>query len=140
MRVLAVDPGKKRLGIAISDPTGTIANPLMVIEHVKRAIDAAGIAQLASEHDASLIVVGQSLDLDGKPTFEGRQAARLAAAIRTQTNLPVELWDEGFSTQTAIDAREALGSPRHKRSGHLDDLAATVILQSYLNAHFQSEE
>ena len=70
MRVLSVDPGKRRLGIAISDPTGTIANPLMVIEHIKRAIDAASIAQLAAEHNAGLIVVGQSLDFDGKPKLK----------------------------------------------------------------------
>jgi putative Holliday junction resolvase len=134
MRILAVDPGEKRIGIAISDPTGTIANPLTVLKHISRPIDAASIAQLAQEHDAGRIVVGQSLDVDGEPTVSGRRAARLAAAIRGQTDLPVELWDESGSTQEARAARIALGSPRHKRGWHLDELAATVILQSYLDA------
>jgi putative Holliday junction resolvase len=135
MRILAVDPGEKRIGIAISDPTGTIANPLTVIRHVSRPIDAATIAELALENEAELIVLGQALDEDGKPTLSGRKAARLAAAIRGQTHLRVELWDESHSTKEAISARIALGSSRIKRRGHLDELAATVILQSYLDAH-----
>ena len=133
-RILAIDPGEKRIGIAISDPTGTIANPLTVLKHVSRPIDAASIAQLAQEHGVVRIIVGQSLDVDGNPTVSGRQAARLAAAIRGQTDLPVELWDESGSTQEARAARIVLGSPRRKRGGHLDELAATVILQSYLDA------
>ena len=135
MRVLAVDPGDRRIGIALSDPTGTIANPLTVVKHISRPIDAATIAQLAHENQAALIVVGQSLDLDGRPTPQGRRAMRLAEAIKGQTTLPVELWDESGSTQAARAARTAMGVPRRKRRGHLDDLAATYILQTYLDAH-----
>lgn len=135
MRVLGVDPGERRLGIAISDPTGTIANPLMVLKHVKRAVDAAAIAGVAQEHEAKLIVVGQSLDQDNQPTPQSRRAERLAEAIRSQTELPVVLWDESDSTQIAILARIKMGVSRRKRSGHVDDLAATVILQSYLDSH-----
>lgn len=135
MRVLAVDPGEKRLGIALSDPTGTISNPLTVLAHVSRPLDAASIAQLAHEHEAKLIIVGQAIDDQGKPSPQGRRAARLAAAIRNQTDLPVVLWDESYSTQSARSARIIMGSPRRKRRGHLDDLAAVVILQDYLEAH-----
>jgi putative Holliday junction resolvase len=134
MRILAVDPGSKRLGIAISDPSGTIANPLTVVKHTSRAIDAAHIAGLAAEHEAERIVVGQALNDEGQPTSEGRGAARLAAAIREQTDLPVTLWDESFSTQDAQAARLALGVPRRRRYGHQDELAAVVILQSYLDS------
>jgi putative holliday junction resolvase len=134
MRILAVDPGEKHLGIAISDPTGTIANPLMVIQHTSRALDAGQIAQLASEHEAGQIVVGQALDENGQPTPEGRRAARLAEAIRQQTDALVLLWDESGSTQEAQGARRMMGVTRRKRSGHLDDIAATVILQTYLDS------
>jgi putative Holliday junction resolvase len=134
MRILAIDPGSKRIGVAISDPTGTIANPLTVIKHVSRPIDAATIAEIARQNDAGLIIIGQALDADGQPTPSGRSAARLADAIRGQTELPVELWDESGSTQAARQARLALGSPRRKRRGHLDELAATYILQTYLDA------
>ena len=127
-RILAVDPGEKRLGIAISDPTATIANPLMVIKHVSRAIDAAQISQAAVDQDVYKIIVGQALDVDGTPSPQGRSAARLADAIKLQTDLPVELWDESGSTQEARAARIAMGVQRRKRRGHLDDLAATVIL------------
>ena len=135
MRVLGVDPGSKRIGLAISDETGTIANPLMVIEHVRREADAAQVARIAAERGAALIVVGQSLDAEGKPTFEGRRAGRFAAALRRQTGLPVVLWDEAFSTQRARRARIEMGVSRARRAGHLDELAAAVILQSYLDAH-----
>ena len=134
MRVLAIDPGEKRLGIAISDLSGTIANPLTVLQHVSRPVDAATIAQLAQEHQVGRIIIGQALDEEGQPTPEGRRAARLAEAVRLQTDLPVELWDESGSTQAARQARLAMGASRRKRSGHLDDLAATYILQSYLDS------
>jgi putative Holliday junction resolvase len=135
MRILAVDPGEKRLGIAVSDPTQTIASPLTVVKHVSRSINAATIAQLARENQVVLIVVGQSLDEDGQPTPQGRRAARLADAIRGQTDLPVSLWDESGSTVAVRQARIAMGVARRKRRGHLDDLAATYILQTYLDAH-----
>lgn len=134
MRILAVDPGEKNMGIALSDPSGTIANPLTLLGHISRALDAAAIATLAAEHNARLIVVGQSLDDEGNPTPQGRRAARLAAAIRAQTDLPVMLWDESGSTRAARQARLEMGAPRHKRGGHLDELAATYILQTYLDA------
>ena len=135
MRVLAVDPGEKRHGIAISDPTGTIANPLTVLNHISREQDAAAIVVLVHEHHAGLIVLGQSLDDEGHSTLQSRRAARLANAIRSQTQVPVELWDETGSTQAAREARIAMGAPRRKRSGHLDDIAATYILQTYLDSN-----
>lgn len=135
MRILAIDPGEKNIGIAISDPTGSIANPLTIIKHISRLIDAATIAQLALENNARLIIVGQALGQEGESTPQSRRSARLAAAIKTQTNLPVELWDESGSTKAAREARRAMGVSRSKRKGHLDDLAATYILQTYLDVH-----
>ncbi len=133
MRILAIDPGEKRIGIAISDPTGTIASPLAVLEHVSRPVDAASIANLVREHRAGLIVIGKSLDENGQPTPHSRRSDRLAAAIRQQCELAVISWDESFSTQEARRAQIDMGTKRQKRSGHLDELAATVILQSYLD-------
>ncbi len=105
-----------------------------MIQHTARPVDAASIAQLASEHDAGLIVVGQALDEDGLPTPEGRRAARLAEAIRQQTDLPVRLWDESGSTQAAQNARRMMGASRRQRQGHLDEIAATYILQTFLDS------
>ena len=135
MKVLGIDPGEKNIGIAISDSSGTIANPLTVLKHNSRLIDAAMISQIAMEQGADLIVVGQALDHEGEPTYAGRKATRLAAAIRTQSEVRVELWDESHSTQSARAARIEMGLTRKRRGGHLDELAATIILQSYLDAH-----
>jgi putative Holliday junction resolvase len=134
VRILAVDHGEKRIGLALSDPTGTIAGPLKVIEHVSRAVDAAQVADLAVQNDAGLIVVGQSFDEEGKPNPAGRRASRFADELRNQTSLPVELWDESFSTRDARAARIQLGVSRRDRAGHQDAFAAVVILQSYLES------
>jgi putative Holliday junction resolvase len=93
------------------------------------------VAAIAAEQGAGLIVIGQSFDEDGQPNPAGRRAARFAQALREQTSVPVELWDEAFSTQTARGARLQMGVSRKRRAGHLDEIAATVILQSYLDAH-----
>ncbi len=135
MRILAVDPGSKKLGVAISDPTGTIANPLTVLIHVSRPVDAASVARLAVENGAGLIVVGQSFDENGSPSFEGRRSARFAEALKTKTTIPVVMWDESLTTQDARSARIHMGASRKGRAGHLDELAATILLQSYLDAN-----
>ena len=137
MRILAIDPGEKRIGLALSDPTGTIASPLMVLNHTSRREDASAIADLALQYQIALIVVGQSLDDDGSCTPQSRRATRLAEAIRLLCEIPIKMWDESFSTQEARQARIVMGTTRRKRRGHLDDLAASVILQSYLDANRQ---
>lgn len=140
MRILAVDHGEKHIGLAISDPTATIATPLTVIKHTSRLMDAAQVANLAGENDAGLIVVGQSFDEEGKPNLAGRRAAKFADALREQTRIPVVLWDEAFSTQDARATRIELGVSRKKRAGHMDELAAVMILRSYLESNRPSGE
>jgi putative Holliday junction resolvase len=132
-RILAVDPGAKRIGIAVSDPTGTIASPLTVIKHTSRREDAARVAELAAQQGAVRIIVGHPLDADGEVGPAAARAARFAEVLREITGLPVDLWDEFGSTREARQARIALGVSRAKRRGHLDHLAAAVILQSYLD-------
>jgi len=134
-RVLCVDPGEKRIGLAISDPSATIANPWQVLQHVSRAADAEAIVRLAGERQAVCIVIGQALGANGELTLSARRAANLAEALRALTTLPIMLWDESGSTNAAQEARRAMGVSRRKRRGHLDEIAAVVILQSYLDAH-----
>ncbi len=129
-----MDHGAKRIGLALSDSTATIASPLKVVEHISRRIDAAQVAELALQNDVVLIVVGQSYDEEGKPNPAGRSAGRFADELKNQTNIPVELWDESHSTQIARAARIELGVSRKKRAGHQDEFAAVVILQSYLES------
>ncbi len=126
-RVLAVDPGDKRIGIAVSDPSGTIARPLIVIEHVSRQADAQSIVQHAVEYDAEMILVGIALDASGQIGLQARKELRLVDALRKITKLEIETWDETDSTQMAI---QLVG----KRDKMTDARAAAVILQEYLDA------
>ena len=135
MRILAVDHGEKRIGLALSDPSAAIASPFGVIKHVSRLLDAAQVANIAAENDAGLIVIGQSFDEEGLPNLAGRRAAHFAETLIEQTQIPVVLWDESFSTQDARATRIEMGVSRKKRSGHMDELAAVMILRSYLESN-----
>jgi len=135
MRILAVDPGSKHYGLALSDPSRTIARPLAVLNHLTRLVDAAAVVELAVSNQVGLIVIGQTLDDDGSPSYEGRRAWRFAESLKTQTGIPVVLWDEAFTTKDARLARLEMGVTRRNRSGHLDSLAAVILLQSYIDAH-----
>ena len=134
MRVLAVDHGERRIGLAISDPTGRLARPLTVVAHMSRAIDAARVSDAAREQCAGLIVIGQSFDEEGRPNAAGRRAERFAEALKSRTAIPIVLWDESMSTQDARQARLAAGAGRKRRGTAVDAEAAAIILQSYLEA------
>jgi len=133
-RILAVDPGKKHLGLAVSDPTRTIAAPLDVIQHTSLRGDAQEILRIASEQEATLILIGQPLHWDGSLSEQAQESTALAETLQELGELPVELVDEYGSTQEAQQAGRKLKLPGRKSSSHLDDLAAAIILQNYLEA------
>ena len=122
------------MGIAISDETDTIASPMAVIDHTSRKEDAERIARLAKEHRATRIVIGQPGEDPERDRFESRRALRLRTALLEIVDIPIDLWNEDFSTKAARETRIQMGVSRKKRSGHLDDLAAAIILQDYLDA------
>ena len=126
-RILAVDPGEKNIGLAISDPLAAIARPLLVLKHVSQIYDAARIAQLASENQVKMIVVGQPTGSDGENIPQSRHSQKLAEAIRSQIEIPVVLWDETNSTKIAQRLTIELNIPVSKRSGHQEAFAAAVI-------------
>lgn len=132
-RILGVDPGEKRLGLALSDPTQTIASPLMVLKSQSPKKDAARILQRAQEEGAVLIVVGQPLHWDGSESDQSKESRKLVELLQDLGSLPVELADEYGTTQAAREARLQMNLSRKKRSGHLDDLAATILLQNFLD-------
>lgn len=138
-RVLALDLGEKRIGIAISDPGGIIATPYDVIKHVSRKIDIALILQLARENNVKTIVIGEARGENGEETRQSRHAQIFMEALHEESQLAITLWDESYSTKTAQLTRAAMGVTRKNRRGHLDDLAATIILQSYLDAQRELE-
>jgi putative Holliday junction resolvase len=139
-RILGVDPGEKRTGVALSDPTGTIASALGIIVHQSRAEAAAQILRLAEENQAVVIVVGHPLDADGEENPQSRKSDKLALEIEGAGSIPVILWDEYGSTQQARQTRRDLNVTRQKRSGHLDQVAAVIILQDYLDSQLDKED
>ncbi len=88
MKILAVDPGEKRIGLAISDQTGTIARPLKIIFHASREKDAQMIVDLAVEECVDMILVGWALDAEGEVGFQARKSKRLADSIQEKTAVP----------------------------------------------------
>jgi putative Holliday junction resolvase len=139
-RILGVDPGDKRIGIALSDPTQTIASPHTVIEHTSREDDARAIIKIAKDNQVGLILIGQALNWNGDISHQGQKAARLAEQIQSIGNTPVKLWDEYGSTKVARKSRQMMNLSRKKRKGHHDQIAAVVILQSYLDSLADQED
>lgn len=136
MRLLALDVGERRIGVAVSDPTGTIARPLCAVERGSREEDFAAIAALVREHNVEAIVVGRPLSLDGTMGPQARRVARYAHALAESLDVPVVHWDERFSTARADEIlRQTRGEKAKRRAranGEIDAIAAAVILQSYL--------
>ncbi len=133
MRLLAVDYGDRRVGLAVSDPTGTIASPAgHIVRRSGKRPPIAEIVRRAEEFGARGFVVGLPLDGDGAETPRAAEVRHLAHELERRTGLPVELLDERFTTAAALRAiREMGGSTRH-RKGDVDALAATILLQHAL--------
>lgn len=135
MRWLAIDPGERYLGVAVSDPLGLIARPLTTLEHTARAADAERLIALAREQDVAGVIVGWPLGEDGEAGPPARRSERLAEALRALTELPVILFDESGSSHTARELLRATGKSRRARREQEHAAAAAAILQSYLDAH-----
>ncbi len=140
MRILGLDVGERRIGVAISDPTGTVVRPLPTLIRGSREEDIAAITAVVEEYDVELIVVGQPLSLDGTEGFQARRIARYALILTEHLDVPVVSWDERF---TSVVAEEILSQNRGKKKrrrardkGQVDAVAAAVILQSYLDSHY----
>lgn len=132
-RILAVDWGEKRIGVAISDETQTLARPLEVIQSGSRKDNALEIARIINGNSPIEVVVGVTYDANGELTPVGRRANRLAEAMRALLSCPVTIVDEARSTRQAKENKIIVGSTRKNRKGHLDAEAAAVFLQWYLD-------
>jgi len=135
VRVLALDVGERRVGIAIGDPTGTVARPLQALVRGSREEDFAAITALVAEHDVGLVVVGQPLSLDGTEGPQARRVARYAEALAAMLPVPVVAWDERFTTVAAEDILRQNRRQKKRQArtrGEVDSIAAAVILQGYL--------
>lgn len=132
-RLLALDVGEKRVGVAICDETQTLARPLLTLKRASKQEDFARLARLCAEHAIEKVIVGLPKMLDGAEGPQARRVRRYADQLQVALNLPIDFWDERFSSVDAHDRlTEAGRTVKHK--GQIDAAAAAIILQEYLNA------
>lgn len=134
MRVLAVDPGSKRVGLALSDPLGITANPLPSLPAEPLETLAERVAAVALAREAERLVVGLPRRMDGSEGPEAAAARRLAGALRASAKLPVSLYDERLTSAQAERALLAGDVSRADRRRLSDQVAAALILRSYLDS------
>ena len=135
VRALGVDLGSKRIGIAVSDRSGTIASPLTMIPRSgSPRRDHTAIAALAAEEEATMIVIGLPLNMNGSAGAAAQAAIKEAAALATVVNMPVVTFDERRTTVTADRALMEGGLGAQARRKVVDKVAAAVMLQAWLDA------
>jgi putative Holliday junction resolvase len=133
MRLLGLDVGDKRVGIALSDESATLATGLATLERVGPKKDLKAIAALVREHDVSDVVVGLPRSLDGSLGPQAQKVLQFMDDLRPVVKVPVVSWDERFTSSMATQALIEGGVSRRGRKGVVDKVAATLILQSYLD-------
>lgn len=133
--ILGIDPGSRRVGVAVSDAGGSIAFPLTVLERNDDDSYLDELAELARLREADEIVVGLPTRLDGTEGPEAIEAVRIAGILRIRLGLPVHMLDERFTTRIAQGALRANNVNSRKQKPMVDKVAATLLLQSYLDAH-----
>jgi putative Holliday junction resolvase len=132
MRILALDFGERRVGVAVTDPTGVIAQPLETIESKSREGHLKRIREIVSEYEVVRIVVGLPLHMDGRAGPEAEAARHFGAMVAHRTDRPVEYLDERWTTLEANRALSAVGVKGKRKRDKLDAAAATLLLSTYL--------
>ena len=134
-RLLAVDWGERRIGLALSDESQTLAQPLTTLtRRAGKRFPMRRLLALLEEHAVIGVVVGLPLAPEGTEGEAARQARELAREIARRADRPVELWDERFTTARALGAVREMGGTTRGRKEDVDALAATMLLQHYLDA------
>lgn len=133
-RILALDLGKKRIGLALSDPLGITAQGLPNIVRTNKRADLAALGDLARDREVGLVLLGNPINMRGT---EGRQSVwvrEFAADIESRLGLPVRLWDERLTSVEAGRVLRSSGISIEKRAAAVDRLSAVILLQSYLDS------
>lgn len=136
MRVLALDVGDRRIGVALSDPTGTIAAPLTTIHRTAERKDHEIIGEMVRDHSADLIVIGLPKTLKDEVGHQAKRVLSFGERLARVVETPIVYWDERHSTIDAERIVRARGRGKGRLpTGAVDDVAAAVILQFYLDSH-----
>lgn len=132
-RVLALDLGKRRIGLAVSDELGLTAQGLPTLQRTNKAEDLDALSRLVRDKSVVLVVVGQPLHMSGSEGRQANHAAQFARTLATHTGVEVRLWDERLTTVEAGRVLSQSGMSRKKQGAAVDRLSAVLILQSYLD-------
>ena len=135
MRALGLDIGEKRIGVAVSDPSGSVATPLKVLETAKVLGDARLLRDIVSDYEVELIVVGLPLSLDGTEGPQAAEVRRMATRLAGFVSTPFEFFDERYSSAAAKRSMAEAGASDRVKRGSVDLVAASLFLQSYLDSH-----
>ncbi|MGH9774003.1 MAG: Holliday junction resolvase RuvX [Candidatus Acidiferrales bacterium] len=136
-RILALDYGRKRIGIAISDELGLTAQPVGTLARKNRRADMKFLREIVHRHGVSLILVGHPIRLDGSPGEMAQESARFAARLAKELRVKIELLDERLTSWEARETLREAGISKGRR-GVLDDVAAAVLLREYLERNSSS--
>jgi putative Holliday junction resolvase len=134
MRVLGLDIGARRIGVAISDPDGCVATPLKVLDARVLARDITPLRRLVEDYDVDLIVAGLPLTLAGDEGPQAAEVRKRAEELACLLRLPLELWDERLSTAEATRSMSASGVSAKDSKAAVDMVAAALILQGFLDS------
>ena len=133
-RVLALDVGKKRIGLALSDGLGITAQGLPTLQRSRIRDDLNRLAEICREHEVALLLVGQPLHMSGDESRQGQYTQEFAQRLSEHTRLPVKFLDERLTTVQAERVLRESGISIEKRARAVDKLAAVLLLQSYLDS------
>jgi putative Holliday junction resolvase len=131
--ILGLDVGDVRIGVAISDEIGFAAHPLCTITRKNRKTDMAAICDLINAHQVDAVVIGLPLMLSGEIGIQAEKVQKFANRLKQEARIPIHLWDERLTTVEAEDILRDAGKPRKKRRQVIDQVAAVLILDEYLN-------
>ena len=133
-RILALDLGKKRIGLALSDELGTTAQGLDTLERNGRRDDIEWLRRLIIERGVGMILVGDPLHMNGEPSRQGDYTREFTRELEYKTGLPVKFWDERWTSREAERTLRGSGIRDGERKRAIDRLSAVILLQSYLDA------
>lgn len=132
-RILALDLGDKRIGVALSDSTQTLASPLTIIERVTDEQAINDILKIATENKVDRIIVGLPRSMDGSIGYQAEKVQSFTGRLEKQTTIPIEYRDERLTTVTAMRLKQESSARKLKRKTRFDAMAAAIILQEYLD-------
>ena len=140
MRILGIDYGGRRIGVAVSDELGVTAQGVSTIARKNREADLDAIGDLVRRHGVERIVIGYPLRLDGSEGIQCEKINRFVRRLEMRVSLPITRWDEALSTKEAEELLRQKGVRREKRRDVVDRVAASIILQGYLDAVASGEK